>query len=262
MESQQEKVLNGILAFTKNCEALKCAPRAAGCSNGKSESVADHSWRLSMMVLLYQRTYFPELDLAKMLSLALIHDLSEAIDGDIPAPIKKSQKPDPTKDLNDFKKTIADLYDTQQEALLADYHEYEAQASREAQVVKALDRLESIIQINQGINPRNFDYMFTLNYGWDLCSIDPHLRNMRELLEKETQIRIDQECQSIESQVMLKLESIKANINKKWAETKNQFLQMLPPASMHWLLNNFALGKLIFKIGAPFIGIYNAFSNF
>lgn len=262
MESSQETVLNGILAFTKNCEALKFTNRATACSSGRTESVAEHTWRLSMMVLVYHRTYFPELDLAKMLSLCLIHDLNEAIDGDIPAPIKQGLASNPEKDLGDFQKVIAALPHDQQEAFLADYHEYEAQETKEAQVVKALDRLEGIIQVNQGVNPRNFDYVFTLNYGWDQCRIDPSLALMREILEKETQIRINKECQSFESLLLEKFEALKGKINLGLGQVKNRAMEILPPRSLNWLLHNLALGKLIFKIGLPFIGIYNAIHNF
>jgi putative hydrolases of HD superfamily len=46
----------------------------------KIESVADHSWNLSLLVLEFTPK---ELDLAKCLALAIVHDIPEVIVGDI-----------------------------------------------------------------------------------------------------------------------------------------------------------------------------------
>ena len=49
--------------------------------------------------------------------------------------------------------------------LLALWREYNANATPEARLVKALDKAETIIQHNQGRNPEDFDYRFNLGYG-------------------------------------------------------------------------------------------------
>ena len=64
-------------------ERLKDAPRHCTTSKGRTESVAEHSWRMSLMALLL-RHEFPELDMDKVMSMCLIHDLGEAFTGDIP----------------------------------------------------------------------------------------------------------------------------------------------------------------------------------
>jgi hypothetical protein len=50
--------------------------------------------------------------------------------------------------------------------LVALWDEYESATSAEARLAKALDKLETIMQHNQGLNPENFDYRFNLGYGW------------------------------------------------------------------------------------------------
>ena len=59
-------------------------------------------------------------------------------------------------------------------------------ATPEARAVKALDKLETIIQHNQGANPPDFDYAFNLHYGrshTDAAS-EPVLAEIRALVDE------------------------------------------------------------------------------
>ena len=77
--------VEGILTFLRAAEGLKTVTRTGWTSTGQRESVAEHSWRLALMaMLLYGRR--PDIDLARLLKICLIHDLGEAISGDVPAP--------------------------------------------------------------------------------------------------------------------------------------------------------------------------------
>ena len=73
------------IEFLHKIEKLKCHTRHSWNSEGKRESVAEHSWRLSVMALLCTDEY-PELDMVKVLKMCLIHDFGEAVTGDIPCP--------------------------------------------------------------------------------------------------------------------------------------------------------------------------------
>ena len=64
-------------------ERLKDTPRHCTTSKGRTESVAEHSWRISLMAFLL-RHEFPELDMDKVVDMCLIHDLGECFTGDIP----------------------------------------------------------------------------------------------------------------------------------------------------------------------------------
>lgn len=46
------------------------------------ESVAEHSWRISLMAY-FVSDEFPEADLLKIMKMCLIHDMGEAFTGDI-----------------------------------------------------------------------------------------------------------------------------------------------------------------------------------
>ena len=69
------------------------------------------------------------------------------------------------------------------------WDEYEAAASPEARLVKALDKLETILQHNQGRNPPGFDYRFNLGYGRQYTGGHPLIVALRELLDQETAAR-------------------------------------------------------------------------
>ena len=64
-------------------ERLKDATRHCYTSGGRHESVAEHSWRISLMAYLL-RHEFPGLDMDKVVDMCLIHDLGECFTGDIP----------------------------------------------------------------------------------------------------------------------------------------------------------------------------------
>ena len=65
-------------------ERLKDTTRHCYTSGGRHESVAEHSWRMTLMAYLVAEE-FPEADVLKLLKMCLIHDLGECFTGDIPA---------------------------------------------------------------------------------------------------------------------------------------------------------------------------------
>ena len=68
-------------------ERLKDTTRHCTTSRGRPESVAEHSWRISLMAFLL-RDEFPALDMDKVVDMCLIHDLGECFTGDIPSFLK------------------------------------------------------------------------------------------------------------------------------------------------------------------------------
>jgi len=77
--------LGGILDFLRRAERLKDTVRSGYTSGGRQESVADHTWRLCLMAFIL-RDRFPDVDFARLVSICIVHDLGEAVGGDIPAP--------------------------------------------------------------------------------------------------------------------------------------------------------------------------------
>ena len=65
----------------------------------------------------------------------------------------------------------------------------EAAATPEARLAKALDKLETVMQHNQGQNPPGFDYAFNLGYGRKYTDGHPLIEAMRAAVDRETRAR-------------------------------------------------------------------------
>jgi len=180
--------LDGILAFLRAAERLKTVTRSGWTSTGKPESVAEHTWRLGLMaMLLYGRA--PGVDLARLLRMCLIHDLGEAIRGDVPAPAQAAPGAKSADERADLLELTAPLPAPLREEIVGLWDEYEAAQSAEARLAKGLDKLETILQHTQGLNPADFDYDFNLGYGRRFTESDPVLAALRDRLDEATRRR-------------------------------------------------------------------------
>ncbi|MBS4174503.1 HD domain-containing protein [Bacillus sp. FJAT-49736] len=183
------KEFNNILSVIKELERLKNNTRTAWTSTGRQESIAEHSWRLSLFSMILV-DYFPEMDRMKVICMSLIHDLGEAFDGDISAKAVVNTDGKMEKEEKAMIKLIEPLPEKMRHRLLSLWWEYNKGETKEAQLVKALDKIETIIQHNQGNNPPDFDYQFNLDYGKKYSYIDPIIESIRELVDKETMGKI------------------------------------------------------------------------
>jgi putative hydrolase of HD superfamily len=188
-----EADIAGMLAFLRDAERLKTTVRSGWTSTGERESVAEHTWRLCLMALLLAPEY-PRVDFARLVKICLVHDLGEAIGGDVPAPEQarrtaagEAGKADAER--RDLLQLVAPLPDARRAEIVALWDEYEAGGSAEARLAKALDKLETILQHVQGQNPPGFDYRFNLGYGRRWTGDDALVRRIRELLDAETERR-------------------------------------------------------------------------
>jgi putative hydrolase of HD superfamily len=178
--------LDGILRFLREAERLKNVYRSAWLSGGQPESTAAHTWRLGLMALVLGR-YFPHADIGKLLKMCLIHDLGEAISGDIPAIYQSASAPKAEQERRDLLTLLAPLPADIQAEIVALWDEYEAAITPEAQIAKALDKLETLLQHNQGANPADFDYLFNLDYGKRFTDAVPLAAQLRVPIDAETQ---------------------------------------------------------------------------
>lgn len=64
-------------------ERLKDTARHCTTTNRRTESVAEHSWRVALMAFLL-KDEFADLDVNRVMAMCLIHDLGECFTGDIP----------------------------------------------------------------------------------------------------------------------------------------------------------------------------------
>lgn len=188
-ERDAADALGGILDFLRAAEALKTATRSGWTSAGEPESVAEHTWRLCLMALVLHPS-FPGVDFARLVKICIVHDLGEAIGGDVPAPEQVARGGSKSADeRRDLLELLAPLAPALRDEITALWDEYEAAASPEARLAKALDKLETILQHTQGRNPPDFDYRFNLGYGRQYTGDHPTLAALRALLDDETERR-------------------------------------------------------------------------
>lgn len=185
----QTSELANILEFLRAAEGLKTATRSGWTSAGQQESVAEHTWRLCLMALVLHRG-FPDVDFARLIKICIIHDLGEAIGGDVPAP-EQANLPAGKSDAErrDLLQLLSPLPPALRDEITSLWDEYEAAQTPEARLAKALDKLETILQHTQGANPPDFDYRFNLGYGRQYTAGHPVLDAVRAILDDETERR-------------------------------------------------------------------------
>jgi putative hydrolase of HD superfamily len=193
-ESAGSAELDGILEFLRGAERLKTTFRSGFTSAGDRESVAEHTWRVGLMALVLAG-YFPGVDLARLLAICLVHDLGEALGGDIPAPeqarrlaadVAAGKSAQERRDLITLLQPLPAPLANQ---IAAWWDEYEAAETREARLAKGIDKLETILQHTQGSNPPGFDYRFNLDYGRRHTGDPAVIAALREILDRETERR-------------------------------------------------------------------------
>ena len=173
-------------------ERLKDTPRHCTTTKGRTESVAEHSWRMSLMASLL-RHEFPDLDMDKVVNMCLIHDLGECFTGDIPTFVKTDADRAAEDELLD--QWVKSLPDELSADIAALYDEMNAQETAEAKVYKALDKLEALIQHNESPLSTWSENEYELNktYAFDTVSFSEWLTELRKAVLEDTITKIDQD---------------------------------------------------------------------
>ena len=147
LEKITDSNLRNIVKFLEITGILKRTQRAGWVDVGvyQPESVADHTFRTAFLCMLYAD--MEALDPLKLLRMALIHDLPEAIIGDL----MPSQKTAETKENEEtaIQHILALLPETQRENYLAVWNEYQEGKTREAKAVRQLDKIEMAMQAKE-----------------------------------------------------------------------------------------------------------------
>jgi len=177
--------LHGTLEFLRAAEALKHTTRVAWTSTGEQENVASHTWRLCLMALVLAPR-FPGIDVGKLLRICIVHDLGEAISGDISAKLQLLIPNKAEQERRDLLQLCEPLPAHTRDEIVALWDEYEQAASPEARIAKGLDKLETILQHNQGANPASFDYAFNLVYGRKATAGHPLIERIRAQVDEDT----------------------------------------------------------------------------
>ena len=140
------KRLQQQLAFTNELEKLKATHRNNRTLDAyRFENSAEHSWQGALMALVF-REYIPEeVNLEKVMSMLLIHDLGEIYAGDtfIFDDVGKSDSYD--REFESLKISLDKLPSDQQESFLGLWQEFETGISMEAKYARVLDALVPLL---------------------------------------------------------------------------------------------------------------------
>ncbi|MCB1882679.1 MAG: HD domain-containing protein [Geminicoccaceae bacterium] len=185
----RDEDIEGALAFLEAAGRLKDTLRSAHTGAGRRESTAEHTWRLCLMALVFEDGC-GGVDLLRLLKVCLVHDLGEAIGGDVPAVLQREGDGRAARERADLADLASPLAPALRAELLALWDEYDAGATKEAVLAKGFDKLETILQHNQGANPEGFDYGFNLEYGRERTDAHPMLRAIRAVLDEGTKARM------------------------------------------------------------------------
>lgn len=116
----------------------------AGVPRERCESVAEHCFGVALLCLFLAEAHFHDLDMERVLSMALVHDLGEVYAGDL----TPQDGVDPGEKRRRESIAIERLFAgiPGGETYIALWHEYERGDSTEADFVRQVDRLEMGLQ--------------------------------------------------------------------------------------------------------------------
>lgn len=170
-------------------ERLKDELRHCDTSKGRRESVAEHSWRMTLMAF-FMKDEFPEVDIDKVIKMCMIHDLGECFTGDIPSFLKSSA--DEQKEDQALEQWVVSLPAPYAQELRALYAEMNARQTPEAKLYKVIDKLEAVIQHNESdiSSWMPNEYALNLTYADDVVAYSAYLRQLREAIRDDTKQKI------------------------------------------------------------------------
>ena len=170
-------------------ERLKDTTRHCYTSKGRHESVAEHSWMMTMMAF-FMKNEFPEADMNKIIQMCIIHDLGECFTGDIPTFMKNEAHEHIEKNL--LLEWVQSLPEKTRQEMMDLYAEMEERKTLEAQIYKAIDSLEALIQHNFSDLATWSENEFKLNlkYAGDRVTFSEYLTRLREDIREDTICKI------------------------------------------------------------------------
>ena len=184
--------LTSTLKVLKLAERLKFELRHSYTSSGRQESVAEHTWRMSLMAVLIGPYLDQRVNMEKLLKMIIIHDLIEAEAGDVSAldvlrnPAIKTEKEQ--RERAAIENLRRHLDSSVGEEVYRLWYEFEEKSSYEAKVANAFDKLEVQLQHNDADIATWEEIEFDMSYMMDKHVLfDQTLTQLKALIEKEAE---------------------------------------------------------------------------
>lgn len=182
-----------LLDFFALAERLKTELRHSWLSNGRQESVAEHTRMMALMAVTLVPTLEHPVDLGHVLKLIIVHDLAEVKVGDIPAfEVSDRRNAKMEAELAAISEIQAMLPEESGRLIASLWHEYEAATTTEARLARALDHLEVQAQHNLASidtwEPIEHDLVYTKMD--DRCAYDRALRDLAQAVRAQAERKL------------------------------------------------------------------------
>lgn len=181
-----------IITFAKIVGKLKTLKRAGWVKRGikNPESVAEHSFRVVVLAMIL--SHGKKLNVEKVLKMAVIHDLAEALVGDIIWEWGNKQLIPEESKLSKEREALRKIFKDvpNKEEYFDLWREWEKQETPESQFIKKIDKLETSIQTleyeNQGADLEAF-WIYAKKYlvGKEFVALLDEILKEREKLQKK-----------------------------------------------------------------------------
>lgn len=179
-----------IIRILEISSKLKENTRHSWLSSGRRESIAEHSWRLSLFAY-FMKDEFPDADIDKVIEMCIFHDMGEAFTGDIPSFIKTNNDEQVEQEvLLDWVDSLPEPYRSDLSKL---FEEMRQQQTTEAKLYMALDKLESAVAHNEADIRTWLPLEYELNpkYGAKESQFSPYLKALQQEVYNDSMEKIE-----------------------------------------------------------------------
>ena len=137
--------LNKTVDFIKEIEKLKSVTRFNRTLDGRFENSAEHSWQGAIAAMVLQDYYPEKLNMEKVMSMLLIHDLGEIYAGDTWVFDDQKKLHSHDRELESIEKTMSILPEEKYLNMKNSWLEFEKGQSAEARYARVIDALVPLI---------------------------------------------------------------------------------------------------------------------
>ncbi|GHU36288.1 hydrolase [Bacilli bacterium] len=133
------------VSFIGEIEKLKAVTRFNRTLDKRFENSAEHSWQVAIVATLLKEYYPSELNLAKVITMLLLHDLGEIYAGDTWVFDETGKASSQERELRSIKTSLGKLPQDQSKDLQALWQEFEHGDSDESRYARAIDAITPLI---------------------------------------------------------------------------------------------------------------------
>ena len=137
--------LNKTVDFITEIEKLKSVTRFNRTLDGRFENSAEHSWQGAIAAMVLQDYYPERLNMEKVMSMLLIHDLGEIYAGDTWVFDDEKKLHSHDRELESIEKTMSILPEEKYLNMKNSWLEFEKGQSAEARYARVIDALVPLI---------------------------------------------------------------------------------------------------------------------